>query len=140
MRAHLYGGANMHAGMQEIGSANARFAVDFLVRDKIPLTFSNLGGNSDRRVEYRAVKGQARCRVLADQLPAEIRLIPTPAAWVGAVELICQVETTMNVGTQVVQVDRRHSMRRLQSIERTEHGTDMAGAEGGVAAHDELQV
>src|SRR3546814_3058252 len=76
MKAHLYGGANMHAGMQEVGSANARFAVDFLVRDKIPLTFSNLGGNSARRVEFRAVKGQARCRVLADQIPSEIRLIP----------------------------------------------------------------
>src|SRR3546814_12562550 len=100
MRAHLYGGANMHAGMQEIGSANARFAVDFLVRDKIPLTFSNLGGNSARRVELRAVKGQARCRVLADQIPAEIRLIPTPAASVGDVTLFCPVEPPLTVATK----------------------------------------
>lgn len=88
MKAHLYGGANMHAGMQEIGSANARFAVEFLSRDGIPLTLKNLGGTSARRVDFRAVKGQARCRVLSDQPPpAELRPTPTPAASVGDVEL-----------------------------------------------------
>ena len=87
MKAHLYGGANMHTGMQKIGSANARFAIDFLARDGIPLTFSNLGGNAARRVDFRAVKGQARCRVLAEEVPAEIRPIITQAASVGDVEL-----------------------------------------------------
>src|SRR3546814_932537 len=56
MKAHLYGGANMHAGMQEIGSATARFAVDFLVRDKIPLPFSTLVGNSASQI------GTDKCR------------------------------------------------------------------------------
>lgn len=88
MKAHLYGGANMHAGMQEIGSANARFAIDFLARDGIPLTFSNLGGTSARRVDFRAVKGQARCRMLADQSPpVETRPTPIAVASVGDVEL-----------------------------------------------------
>lgn len=87
MKAHLYGGANMRAGMQEIGTANARFAIRFLERDGIPLTFSNLGGNAARRVDFRAVKGQARCRVLSDQVPVETRPILPLAASVGDVEL-----------------------------------------------------
>ncbi len=87
MKAHLYGGANMHAGMQEIGSANARFAVDFLMRDGIHLTFSNLGGRAARRVDFRAVKGQARCRTLTDHVPVETKPIQPQAASVGDVEL-----------------------------------------------------
>lgn len=87
IKAHLYGGANMHAGMQEIGSANAKFAVSFLARDGIPLTFSNLGGNAARRVDFRAVRGQARCRVLANEVPVETRPVATQAASVGDVEL-----------------------------------------------------
>lgn len=87
IKAHLYGGANMHAGMQEIGTANARFAIDFLARDGIPLSLSNLGGNAARRVDFRAVKGQARCRVLADQAPVEMKPTLTQPASVGDVEL-----------------------------------------------------
>lgn len=88
MKAHLYGGANMHAGMQEIGSANARFATEFLARDGIPLSLKNLGGTSARRVDFRAVKGQARCRVLSDKSPPiELKPTPVPAASVGDVEL-----------------------------------------------------
>ncbi|WP_184476016.1 chemotaxis protein CheD [Rhizorhapis suberifaciens] len=87
IKAHLYGGANMRAGMQEIGSANSKFAINFLARDGIPLTFSNLGGNAARRVDFRAVKGQARCRVLAEEVPVETRPIITQAASVGDVEL-----------------------------------------------------
>ncbi|MCF8709868.1 chemotaxis protein CheD [Rhizorhapis sp. SPR117] len=87
MKAYLYGGANMHAGMHKIGSANARFAIGFLARDGIPLTYSNLGGNAARRVDFRAVKGQARCRVLTDQPPDESKTTPTLAASLGDVEL-----------------------------------------------------
>jgi len=52
MRAHLYGGANMHAGMTRIGSANAAFASDFLERERITVVRTSLGGGASapRRV------------------------------------------------------------------------------------------
>jgi chemotaxis protein CheD len=72
MRAHLYGGANMHSGMQEIGSNNAAFARKFLKDDGIALSHAHLGGVSARRVDFRAALGQARCRVVMDKVSAEI--------------------------------------------------------------------
>jgi chemotaxis protein CheD len=87
LKAHLYGGANMHVGMQAIGTSNARFAESFLIRDGIPLVHSDLGGTLARRVEFRAASGQARCRVVAAEVPIETpRPIPVPAAQ-GDVEL-----------------------------------------------------
>lgn len=72
LRAHLYGGANLHAGMRAIGSANARFARDFLTRDGIPISNADLGGDRARRVDFRAALGQARSR-LVEAVPTETR-------------------------------------------------------------------
>lgn len=85
MRAHLYGGANMHAGMMPIGAANAAFAVDFLERERIPLVRSSVGGVQARRVDFRPVLGQARCRLVDDALAPQP--IERPAAPRGDVEL-----------------------------------------------------
>lgn len=60
--AHLYGGANLRPGMGAIGTANARFALAFLDREQIGLLRSDLGGTHARRVEFRPVAGQVRCR------------------------------------------------------------------------------
>lgn len=46
MKAHLYGGANMHAGMTRIGDANARFARQFLQDEGIPVVRCDTGGGS----------------------------------------------------------------------------------------------
>lgn len=75
MRAHLYGGANMHSGMQAIGTNNAAFARKFLNDDGIALSHAHLGGTSARRIDFRAALGQARCRVVMDQVPAEMNRI-----------------------------------------------------------------
>ncbi len=64
IRAHLYGGANLHSGMKTIGTANIQFAQDFLRDDGIPLIHSHVGGIDARRVDFRAQSGQARCRVV----------------------------------------------------------------------------
>jgi chemotaxis protein CheD len=86
LRAHLYGGANLHQGMQAIGTANADFARRFLEADGIPLIHSHLGGSQARRVDFRAAMGQARCRVVEEDVAPVIRRAPM-AAKLGEVEL-----------------------------------------------------
>lgn len=85
LRAHLYGGANLHAGMSAIGTANAEFALAFLANDRIPVAYSHLNGNQARRVDFRASVGQARCRVVEADVPVELHRQPTPRG--GDVEL-----------------------------------------------------
>jgi chemotaxis protein CheD len=84
MRAHLYGGANMHSGMQAIGSNNAAFARKFLKDDGIALSHAHLGGTSARRIDFRAALGQARCRVVMDKVPTETNRVAPAAKGNGA--------------------------------------------------------
>ncbi|WP_066651424.1 MULTISPECIES: chemotaxis protein CheD [Sphingomonas] len=85
LRAHLYGGANMHSGMTRIGSANAAFAVNFLEQERIPLVRSSLGGVRARRADFRPAHGQARFRFVDESFAPQPT--PTPAASRGDVEL-----------------------------------------------------
>lgn len=88
MRAHLYGGANMHAAMARIGSMNAEFARRFLIQEGIPLVREDLGGTNARRVDFRPTSGRVRCRHAAPAMAPAPRpnLRPTPAT-TGDVEL-----------------------------------------------------
>ncbi len=85
MRAHLYGGANMRAGMAQIGTMNADFARRFLEHERIPLVREDLGGTSARRIEFRPAHGQVRCRTVANTMVKET--IPTPHVPSGAGEV-----------------------------------------------------
>lgn len=78
LRAHLYGGANMHAGMRAIGSANAQFARRFLEQDRIPLVASDLGGTSARRVDFQAALGRSRARAVRAVQPEPAPRPPAP--------------------------------------------------------------
>ena len=69
LRAHLYGGANLHPGMVEIGTANAEFARAFLARESIPVVQNDLGGVSARRVDFQPASGKVRCRIVAAAVP-----------------------------------------------------------------------
>lgn len=62
MKAHIYGGANMHRGMTRIGDANARFARQFLETEAIPLVRGDTGGECARRIEFDPVQGRVRVR------------------------------------------------------------------------------
>lgn len=62
MKAHIYGGGNMHAGMTRIGDANARFALNFLADEGIPVVRQDIGGENARRVDFDPVLGRTRCR------------------------------------------------------------------------------
>lgn len=86
LRAHLYGGANLHAGMKRIGSTNADFARRFLANDGIPLVYANLGGEHARRVDFKTSAGQARCRLVDDHVPTVPRVV-IPSGQHGDVEL-----------------------------------------------------
>lgn len=86
LRAHLYGGANLHRGMSDIGAANAAFARRFLSAEGIALVREDVGGIQARRVDFRPAHGQARCRfveAVAPPAPAPTR----PARSLGDVEL-----------------------------------------------------
>lgn len=77
MRAHLYGGANLHAGMSAIGTLNARFAITFVQRERIALVHTDLGGTAARRVDFQPARGRARCRTVTDTPPLR-SLAPAP--------------------------------------------------------------
>ncbi len=85
MRAHLYGGANLHSGMRAIGTENALFAEGFLKADGIALVRSDTGGAQARRLDLQPATGKVRCRSVQGALPASpaVRL---PVA-TGEVEL-----------------------------------------------------
>ncbi|MFC3173016.1 chemotaxis protein CheD [Novosphingobium bradum] len=87
LRAHLYGGANLRAGMAPIGTANAAFARSFLERERIPLLRESLGGTQARRIEFRPATGQVRSRVVENRLAREAPPIRRPAQGNGEVEL-----------------------------------------------------
>lgn len=79
LRAHLYGGANIRSGMQQIGTANAEFARGFLLRERIELVREDLGGSNARRVDFRPQSGMVRCRsVASSDAPVEVRTPPIP--------------------------------------------------------------
>lgn len=69
MRAHLYGGANMHSGMRAIGTENARFAEEFLRADGIQLVRSDTGGVQARRLDLQPATGRVRCRAVQGDFP-----------------------------------------------------------------------
>jgi len=87
LRAHLYGGANLRAGMAPIGTANAQFARAFLERENIPLMREDLGGNQARRIEFRPASGKVRLRVVENRLATEAPPTPRPLRSGGDVEL-----------------------------------------------------
>jgi chemotaxis protein CheD len=79
MRAHIYGGANIHKQMRAIGSVNAAFAERFLNAERITLSLKDVGGDCARRVDFLAAQGKARCRHVVQSAappPAPVRAKP----------------------------------------------------------------
>lgn len=74
LRAHMYGGANIVAGLGSIGSSNAAFARRFLDTEGIAIGHVDVGGTHARKVEFLAYEGKARCTAVSDAPP-----IQTPA-------------------------------------------------------------
>lgn len=87
MRAHLYGGANLNAGLARIGARNAEFAHDFLAAERIAVAREDLGGNQARRVDFRPARGQVRCRTVESALVPPSSPTCRPSRVSGDVEL-----------------------------------------------------
>lgn len=87
MKAHIYGGGNMHAGMTRIGDANARFALNFLADEGIPVVRQDVGGDSARRVDFDPIMGRTRCRHVEKVAAPAPRPIAQPAMNGGDLEL-----------------------------------------------------
>jgi chemotaxis protein CheD len=68
LRAHLYGGANLNAGLERIGLRNGEFARQFLNHEGIVIAREDLGGIHARRVDFRPARGQVRCRIVENTL------------------------------------------------------------------------
>lgn len=90
MKAHIYGGSNIHRSMAHIGTANANFAREFLKQDKIPISHEDTGGSAARRLDLKPATGQIRCKhIPTEDVPriALPTLRPAERAPMGDVEL-----------------------------------------------------
>lgn len=77
LRARIFGGANIIAGLGGIGSDNAAFAVRFMGVENIPTGPSDVGGTAPRRVEFRPWDGMVRSIRAEDASPpAPLPLMP----------------------------------------------------------------
>lgn len=90
MRAHVYGGSNIHKAMAHIGTSNANFAREFLKQDGILISNEDTGGSDARRLDLRPATGQIRCKhIPTEDVPrnALSPVRPAERAPVGDVEL-----------------------------------------------------
>ncbi|GAB5352484.1 chemotaxis protein CheD [Qipengyuania sp. 483] len=69
---HLYGGANIIAGLGAIGSSNAAFARRFMETEGLQIRHCDLGGTSARKVEFLPFAGKVRSNKVND-VPLEQR-------------------------------------------------------------------
>jgi len=60
LEAKLFGGANVLAGMSDVGSRNAAFAEKYLADEGIRVVGGDVGGTKPRRVQYWPTTGRAR--------------------------------------------------------------------------------
>lgn len=92
LQAKLFGGANVVAGLSDVGAKNAEFAQRFLGLEKIACTARSLGGDRARRIRFWPTTGKAG-QLLLDPSQTDTRALerraptaaPDPAA--GSVEL-----------------------------------------------------
>ena len=87
MKAHIYGGGNMHRGMTRIGDANARFAQSFLMEEDIPIVRQDIGGEMARRVDFDPILGRTRCRHVEKIAVPTSKPMTLPASGGGELEL-----------------------------------------------------
>ncbi len=88
----MFGGANVVAGLSDVGAKNAEFAQRFLGLEKIACTARSLGGDRARRIRFWPTTGKAG-QLLLDPSQTDTRALerraptaaPDPAA--GSVEL-----------------------------------------------------
>lgn len=79
LRAKIFGGARMIAGLSDVGAKNATFIQGFLQREGIPCDAMSLGGTQARRVQFWPQSGRARQKLLGEGHAVEIAAAPRTA-------------------------------------------------------------
>jgi chemotaxis protein CheD len=69
MRASVYGGARVLAGLSDIGKCNIDFALKYLHDEKIPVAVQNTGGTLPRKLYLDPIKCQPTCVSIAKITP-----------------------------------------------------------------------
>ncbi|HEU0066182.1 MAG TPA: chemotaxis protein CheD [Sphingomonas sp.] len=72
LRAHIYGGAKIIAGLGEIGADNALFARRFIATEGIAIGHVDVGGTQARKIEFMPYEGRARATCVADPIPVAL--------------------------------------------------------------------
>lgn len=85
LRAQMYGGGNIVAGLGSIGTSNAAFAQRFLAMEGIAVGHVDVGGTHARKVEFVPFEGKARATAVLDLPPPPVRPAPEPVG--GELEL-----------------------------------------------------
>lgn len=88
IRAKVFGGGRMTAGMMDIGARNAAFVRRFLNDEDIVVEAASLGGEAARRIQFWPTTGRARQhRVDGSGLATQERPVAAPTTGGGEVEL-----------------------------------------------------
>jgi len=73
LRARVFGGAKMSAGLTDAGDVNAAFVLDYLRCEAIVCEASDLGGTQARRLNFQATVGHVECETVEDRGFTEVR-------------------------------------------------------------------
>lgn len=85
----VFGGGNIHAGMNDVGAKNIEFVREFLAEEGYSISSHDLGGNFARRVMYQPVTGRAfvkrldstdSARLVTQEIAIARRQVARPAA------------------------------------------------------------
>lgn len=80
MRAHVFGGADMLNGISKVGGNNARFCLDYLANEGIPVDRVSVGGKLARRIVFWPMTGKVTERLI------DMQITETPAAPISSGE------------------------------------------------------
>ncbi len=83
LKAKVFGGACMIAGLSNAGQRNGEFVVEFLKREGIEYVGGDLGGDKARRVEFWPATGRARQKLVLK----DVAVKPAKAVETNDVEL-----------------------------------------------------
>lgn len=87
LKAKLFGGAKMIAGLSDVGDRNGRFAVEFLSAEGIETVSTSLGGTLGRRIQFWPASGRARQMMLTHaQVPSE-EIVPADPGPIGGSDI-----------------------------------------------------
>ncbi len=64
LEAKLFGGARLFKGLTDVGTQNAKFAMQFLRDEGISHAGGSLGGTSARKIEFSPATGRVRQQIL----------------------------------------------------------------------------